>query len=186
MRRDPDGAGLAVLVVSWLGALLLVPEVTISMVGDPAFRAIAGLFLILPLVVVLRGRGRRGTLLERRVWAAFLALMPTVYLNSWWRSGGDRSDLWIELAGQVVFGGLALLGLRRSPWFLALGIGAHGVLWDLWHHGRAGFIADWYPLACLIVDVGAGLYIASQATAWQQAPAVRDPPTGSRVGGAVQ
>ena len=168
MRGDHDGAGLAALVVSALGACLLVPDVTASLVREPAFGGVTGLFLILPWVVVLRGSGRRGTRLERRIWAAFLALMPTVYLSSWWRFGGDRSSLMVELVGQVAFAALAFLGLRRSPWFLALGLIAHGVLWDLWHHGRAHYIPDWYSLACVIVDVGAGLYVASQVRAWSQ------------------
>ena len=66
----------------------------------------------------------------------------------------------------MIFAVLAVAGLRGSGWYLAVGIAAHGLAWDLWHHGRTTFIPDWYTIGCLIVDVGWGLYAASRVAVW--------------------
>jgi hypothetical protein len=54
-------------------------------------------------------------------------------------------------------------GVRRAPWLLAAGIAGHGLLWDAWHFNRGGFVPDWYVLACLVVDLTFGFYVATQA-----------------------
>lgn len=164
---DPDALGLAALVLSTMAATLLVPDLSLAALGDPAFGAVVGAAVTLTLVVVLRGRGRRGSVLERSAFAIFLALMPMVYVVSRLRFGGSANWLWLELLGQGVFAGLALVGARRSPWILAAGIAGHGLLWDSWHYGRTPFMPDWYAIACLIVDVGWGLYVATQARTWR-------------------
>ena len=81
--------------------------------------------------------------------------------------GGD-AGLWIEIAGFPLYAVLALLGLKRSPWFLVAGIAGHGVAWDAWHLGSA-YIPDWYALGCLLVDIGMSLYVAARIPAWRAA-----------------
>jgi hypothetical protein len=170
MKPDLDAIGLVLLVSSYTAAALLVPDLSLKLAGEPVFGGVVGAAALLCLIVVLRAKGRRGTALERRCLALFLLLMPTVYLTSWLRAGGERSWLWIEMGGQILYGGLAFAGLLRSPWFLAAGIAAHGLLWDSWHLGRAPFIPDWYVLACVIIDVCFAAYVAAQVRAWRSPP----------------
>ena len=67
----------------------------------------------------------------------------------------------IELIGVVVFTLIAVLGLRVSIWFLALGWTAH-VLWDVLLHlvREQPFVPDWYPVACISFDLIVAGYIA--------------------------
>ena len=81
-----------------------------------------------------------------------------------------RRVLWVEIAGVPVYATLAVLGLRRSPWFLAAGIAGHGLAWDSWHYyANTGYIPSWYAIGCFLVDLGLGLYIAARIPAWQRA-----------------
>lgn len=162
-----DALGLAAFVAMTFAAALVVPDLSLSLVGQPVFSAVMASAIVLTLVTVLRARGRRGSGLERLSLALFLSLMPTVYLMSWLRFGGGAGWLGTELAGQVVFGALAIAGLRRSPWLLAIGIAGHGILWDAWHYGRTPFMPDWYAIFCAVIDVGLGIYVATQVPAWQ-------------------
>jgi hypothetical protein len=75
--------------------------------------------------------------------------------------------LWVELFGLPVYAGLAVAGLKRSPWFLVAGIAAHGVGWDSWHYLNAAYIPTWYVTGCLLVDVSLGLYLATRVPAWR-------------------
>jgi hypothetical protein len=74
--------------------------------------------------------------------------------------------LWIELLGLVVYVALAVLGLKVSPWFLVVGIAAHGLAWDSWHYHSA-YIPNWYAIACLLADIGLSVYIAARIPAWR-------------------
>lgn len=125
------------------------------------------------LLLVTRHLGRRGIVIERRFLALFLAGMPLIYVASWLatRGAGTSSGwLWVEIAGVPLYSALAALGLTRSPWFLALGIVAHGVAWDSWHYfANTGYIPHWYAIGCFLVDVGLGLYIATRIPVWQLA-----------------
>jgi hypothetical protein len=168
MKTDLDALGLAAFAATTFAAALVVPDLSLSLVGQPVFSAVIASAIVLTLVTVLRARGRRGSRLERLFLALFLSLMPTVYLMSWLRFGGGGGWLGSELAGQVVFGALAIAGLRRSPWFLAIGIAGHGILWDAWHYGRTPFMPDWYAIFCAVVDVGLAIYVATQVPAWQK------------------
>jgi hypothetical protein len=136
------------------------PVITLAVWGD-LFTAVA--------LTAIWVRGRAGARAERKILASFLASMPFVYLFNWAREPA-AGWLPVELLGAAVFIGLALLGLKRSVWFLAAGIAAHGVLWDLWHHGRTPFMPDWYALACLISDVGLGAYVAIHLTRFEPRP----------------
>lgn len=120
------------------------------------------------VALVLVARALPAPRLERGALALFLNLMPAVYLAGWGLTE-HGTWVWVEIAGLAVFATLAVLGLLISPWYLALGIIAHGVLWDAWHHERfvaQHFIPSWYAIACLIADVGVGTYACLRIRAW--------------------
>jgi hypothetical protein len=170
--KEKIGLGLAAvltaislyLVPSWQGALT-----------DPCH--LAGLFsaATIVLLVVTRHLGRRGIVIERRVLALFLAGMPLIYVASWLVTHGAGAPggwLWIEIVGIPLYSALAVLGLTRSPWFLAAGIAAHGAAWDSWHYfTKTAYVPTWYAIGCFLVDVGLGIYIATRIPAWQRADA---------------
>jgi hypothetical protein len=127
------------------------------------------------LLFVTRHLGRRGIAIEGPALALFLAGMPLIYVASWLvsRGGGAHQGwLWVELLGGPLYGALAVVGLKRSPWFLVVGIAAHGVAWDSWHYyANTGYIPSWYAIGCFLVDVGLGIYIAARILAWRRAEA---------------
>jgi uncharacterized membrane protein len=129
---------------------------------------IAGATIV--LLYVTRLAGARGTAIERIVLALFLAAMPLVYILRWVtkRDGAGSEWLWLELLGFVVYAALAVLGLKVSPWYLAGGIAAHGIAWDLWHYFmQETYMPHWYAIACLLVDIGLGVYVAARIPAWR-------------------
>ncbi len=151
------------LVPSWSGAL-----------ADPCHQAAIAAAATIVILFATRLIGPRAIPFERTLMAAFLIAMPLVYVASWLTTGGGATMwLWIEIAGVPVYAALAILGLKRSPWFLVAGIAAHGVAWDAWHLGSA-YIPDWYAIGCLLVNVGMSLYVAARIPAWRAAP-VRSP-----------
>lgn len=166
---DLDKIGLPVLVLATAGGVMLVPDLDAHLLTQPSFWAVVSACLLLAAVVSVRARIGRGTSIERIGLGAFLFLMPTVYLAAWVREGGEVEWLWIELVGQVLFGVAAVYGAMKSPLVLAIGIAAHGLLWDTWHHGQTTFMPDWYATACLVVDVGWGFYAYAQVRAWRNA-----------------
>jgi hypothetical protein len=160
-----DFVPLAILILSACASLFLVPDIHLSDLIEPSIQAALSTPVGLTALVWLRFRDAR-PVYERRGLALFLLLMPTVYLSSLALHGGGAPWPMVEIAGQVLFAALAIAGVRVSGWFLAVGLGAHGVLWDLWHHGRTTFIPDWYTIGCLIVDVGCFVYAASRVSVW--------------------
>jgi hypothetical protein len=60
-----------------------------------------------------------------------------------------------------------VLGYYKSFLILGLGLAAHGLGWDLWHHGSSSYIASWYPSACLLVDLALGFLLVTQASMHQ-------------------
>jgi len=66
------------------------------------------------------------------------------------------------------FAALALLGVKLSPWFLAIGIVVHGLAWDAWHYRNSTYIPDWYVIACLAVDLSFGAYVAARIRTYQR------------------
>lgn len=158
-NRRPRGALVSILLSTQI-ALLLVPDLTRATLLHPTFAAVLTAVLLLVWLLALRPAPRD----ELRALAAFLFLMPTVYLAAfaldWFLNGrGELVWLMIEAAGQIVFAVFALLGVRRGPGWLAAGILLHGIGWDLWHYGLTAYMPDWYALACLAVDVGWSIYV---------------------------
>jgi hypothetical protein len=169
-----DTMALACLILSTGLSLLVVPDVGLADLIEPTVQAAVGTPFVLTALVALRV-GAAPPIWERRVLALFLLLMPTIYLGALALHGGSPAWLGAELAGQAAFATIAIVGLRRSGWVLVAGLAAHGLLWDLWHHGRASFMPDWYSSACLIVDVGWALYAASRVRVWGSAAAAERP-----------
>lgn len=159
--RGLDGLAFAALYAQLAAMFWVVPEWSLAHFQDPVYLAVAAVIATTLWITWLRARGRVGSKAERVTLALFLAGMPLVYVWSWLRSP-QPGWLGVEVVGLAVFVGLAALGLTRSAWFLAAGIAAHGLGWDLWHYGRSSFIPDWYALGCLITDVGVGFYAAVQ------------------------
>ena len=58
---------------------------------------------------------------------------------------------------------VAVLGLRVSTMFLAVGWAVHG-LWDALLHltQHVAFVPDWYPVICLGFDLIVAIYIATR------------------------
>ena len=67
----------------------------------------------------------------------------------------------LELVGLAIYFIFALLGLKYSPWFLAIGWAAH-IVWDIGLHTSTAisFVPEWYPLLCVAYDVVMASYIA--------------------------
>ena len=161
-RAAQGSLDILLLTSTLVLGLLLVPDLKVTLLWEPAFWAVIGAVVVFTRLLLWRVRGRQGSRAELWTLAGFLALMPTVYLLSLIGSEAGSRWLLIEIGGQVVFAALAVAAVRIHPLLLGLGIMAHGLLWDGWHHGRAGFIPDWYTTACLIVDLGWGAYALMQ------------------------
>lgn len=157
------GFGLlfGVLAYSWLGLAPPVPWADYAI--NPAYFALVAATVTAPLYAGLRLMPRRRPGRERLLLAAFLAGMPVIYLWAALRAH-DGGGVVLESVGLVVYGACAWVGLRRrSTLLLGLGIAAHGVGWDAWHHGHTVTIEAWYPLGCLIVDMAFGLLVVIQS-----------------------
>src|SRR5215510_13863582 len=131
----------------------------------PMAETLAGLAALVVAValVVLRCLPSRRWHVERLIYAGFLAAMPFIYLAAALKRGSSF-DIAIELTGVPVFVGLAVFGYYKSFLVHGLGLAAHGVDWDLWHHGSTSYITSWYPSACLVVDLALGFLVVTQAS----------------------
>ena len=80
-----------------------------------------------------------------KAWANNLIIAAFIYVI-FALVGTNWSWMPTELLGLVAYGALALLGLRYSPWLIAVGWALH-VLWDLLLHpgGHPGYVPAWYP-----------------------------------------
>lgn len=156
------------LVGTWIGLLKVPWRVS----ADPCLVAAAATVGVVTCLWLTRWGNSRGAILERYVIAAFLAYMALVYVMRYLFAFPGRpagSWFWVELLGILIFGALAVLGLKRSPWFLAIGIGFHGLAWDSWHYRKSTYIPDWYVVACLAIDLAVGAYVAARVPAYQRA-----------------
>src|SRR5215475_11482040 len=146
----------------------------------PTAETVAGLTAVIVAValVILRCLPKRRWRLERLIYAVFLAAMPFIYLAAALKRGSSF-DIAIELVGVPVFVGLAVFGNYKAFLALALGLVAHGLGWDLWHHGSHSYIASWYPSACLVVDLALGFLVVTQVNVHQM-PTKALQPTATR------
>ena len=98
----------------------------------------------------------------RALLAAILIVAAVIYEVFAARAGASTSWLIGELAGIAIFGGMGLLGVRRSPWWLAAGWALHPV-WDiLLHYVGPGhsFAPETYTIPCLTFDLAVAGYVA--------------------------
>ena len=163
----------------WMALALAAALTAVALRGVPSWENAqtdvcvqAGIISAATIVVLLVTRflGSTGIAIERAWTAVFLAGMPVVYIVRWLVAKGGGAHpawLWIELLGFPLYAGLAVAGLRRSPWFLVAGIAAHGLAWDAWHYLNTAYIPMWYVTGCLLVDVGLSLYLATRVPAWR-------------------
>lgn len=160
------------IIISIVGTWLCLYMVPWQVSGDPCLVAAAATVVIVACLWLTRWRGLRAVNFERHLLAGFLAAMPLVYLTRYLFASagqGTTSWFWVEALGVLVFAALALLGVKLSPWFLAIGIVVHGLAWDTWHYRNSIYIPDWYVIACLAVDLAFGAYVAARIRTYQRA-----------------
>ena len=98
----------------------------------------------------------------RAVLAGVLIFAAVIYVVFAAREGAGGVWLAGELVGIAVYGGMALLGLRCSRWWLAAGWALHP-LWDiLLHYLGPGhsFAPETFTIPCLTFDLAVAAYIA--------------------------
>ena len=102
----------------------------------------------------------------RSLLAIFLFIAAGAYFGfaTLGREVVDTQPIWmlVELAQVIVFGTLALLGLRGSPWWLVAGWALHP-LWDVVLHYLGpghSFAPITYTIPCLSFDLLVAAYIA--------------------------
>lgn len=91
--------------------------------------------------------------------AVLLAAIGAVYVG-FAIADGRRRVLVVELAGALLFIGIAAVALGVGAWMLAIGYALHGV-WDVVHH-RARVpnrYAPWYIPFCAVYDGAVAAYL---------------------------
>jgi len=150
-----DHIALAALVGQLLAVLWLAPASVLHSPVEPT--SLATFATVAVTLVLVASRLAYSDRFDRLVLAVFLAGMQIIYAWAAILHGG-RGDLGVEALGVLVFVGLALAGYARWPWLIGAGIIAHGLAWDVWHHGRSSYIPDWYSAGCLVTDLGVGVF----------------------------
>lgn len=122
--------------------------------------ALLGGILAMGVLAVIR----RGATRERE-WLALMLLVAALVYPLCGVGAQPLSQLGVEATGVALFLVFALLGVRASPWFLALGWGAHAV-WDIAIPASrdASYLPTWYPMLCLGFDVVVAGYVAGRAS----------------------
>ena len=138
--------------------------------GDPFLLAAVAEAITVVCLWLTRWLGSRAMRFERAMLSVFLVGMPLVYVMGWFaaRDHAASSWIWVELLGLALFAASAALGLKNSPWFLAIGIASHGVAWDSWHYENSAYIPNWYAVACLLVDLTLGAYVAARVPVYRE------------------
>ena len=78
------------------------------------------------------------------------------------RAGAGPLWVVVELGGVAIFGGMGLLGLLGSPWWLVAGWALHSPLWDAALHffgPGIAFAPINYMLGCFSFDLVVAIYI---------------------------
>lgn len=107
--------------------------------------AACGVFIILAR--------RLGHERELRLYALSLVIAAIIYVGF---AARDVTFGWmaLELAGVALFMLAAVLGVKTSRWFLAIGWAAHAA-WDILLHKLldVSFVPGWYPMICVGFDL---------------------------------
>lgn len=159
------------IVFSVVGTWIALFRVPWRVSGDPCLIAAAATGVITACLWVSRWQGSRGASFERYLLAGFLVFMALVYVMRYLFVSAApvaTSWLWVEILSVPIFAALAVLGVKRSPWFLAIGIALHGLAWDSWHYRNSTYMPDWYIVACLAVDITLGAYVAARTPAYRR------------------
>ncbi len=95
-----------------------------------------------------------------KIYAVALIIAASIYVGF---SFVSQNTIWIltEIIGIILFSIIAFMGIKLSPWFLAMGWLIHPV-WDLLidNHSLTIFVPQWYPTVCIGYDIAIALYIA--------------------------
>ena len=164
--------GWLTVVAATIPLFWIVPEFPLAHLDDPGHWGVIG-YAVLVIVIFGRVVGRLSAATERRWLVWFLVGMPLIYVADWARFGGTGAWLSVELLGVLLYSALAWMSLRRSAWFLPAGITGHA-LWDGAHYDRTDFVPNWYVIACIVVDVALGLYVAHGLSLRPSAAHTRD------------
>jgi hypothetical protein len=160
------------IIVTFVGTWLALYRVPWQVSGDPCLLGAVASAGVVTCLWLTRWRGLHGVIFERNLLAGFLVIMPLVYVARYLVASTGRGLnywFWVEVLGTTIFVALAVLGVKRSPWFLAIGMVLHGLAWDAWHYRNSTYIPDWYVIACLAVDLSFGAYVAVRVPAYQRA-----------------
>ncbi len=121
---------------------------------------------LVPVVIAFLLSRFVGDFVGRSVLAIFLIMAAGAYQGFAIMASNllGAGPIWapVELVGGVVFGTMALLGLRGSPWWLAAGWAAHPI-WDIVLHyfgPGSSFAPEPYVIACVSYDWLVAAYIA--------------------------
>ena len=111
------------------------------------------------VTVLVARRARRFT---REILAAVLIVAAAFYIVFAAVNGAGVGWITAEALGVVIFGGMGVMGVRGSKWWLAAGWALHPV-WDVGLHyfgaGRA-FAPEAYVIACISWDWITAAYVA--------------------------
>ena len=157
------------LVAQLVFTVFIVPAAPFGRIAEPIYLAAVSSSTLTVALMVMRLRARRNVRIEKLLLALVLGAMPMIYTLTAMRNGESGDVLAIEATAILGFGVLAVLGFVRSPWFLAAGIAAHGLIWDGSHHAAHLVVPGWYAIFCLVVDVMLGLYVTTQVRAYSRA-----------------
>jgi hypothetical protein len=171
-RRQPlstlERLAIVALAAQQVFVFVVVPASPFAHVVEPVyFATIAATVTIVALVALRLQRGRR-VMLEKYLLAAFLAGMPLIYTVTAIQHGASGEVISMEATAILVFGVFAIVGVIGSPWFLVVGIGGHGLLWDAWHHATGLVVPRWYAVGCFVADVALAAWAATQIRAYSQ------------------
>ena len=120
------------------------------------------LLLGLVLAVAFLALARRRADGEARMLATGLVVAALIYVGLATVNGAFVPWLGWEVIGVAIYGALAGLGLRYSPWWLVIGWAVHST-WDAGLHligGGAAFTPEWYAVGCVSFDLLVAGYIA--------------------------
>lgn len=96
---------------------------------------------------------------ERGFYPVVLIVIAFLYLL-FAAIGGSTPSLWAESIPSFLFVALAVIGFRKSPWYVVVGLAGHGVF-DLFHPALISNpgVPIWWPGFCLTYDVVAAAYL---------------------------
>lgn len=124
---------------------------------------IVGVVLAIPYLLWAQRQPDAGM----RLYAIGLGVTAVLYLLFAVIGGAGGHSIGLESLGVLIYGGAALLGLRKAPTVLALGWAMHPV-WDVALHlngAGAAYTPDGYPWGCISFDLFVGGAVLTAAWA---------------------